>query len=378
MVPPLRRNNHRDTANVPSTSAALRATTDDTLLAERGRQAAPSPRDLKVQARRLAVHCAAYRGAIPHRALTQFVMTLVTFVALIAAMFIAVEHYYWLTLVLALPAGGLLVRLFIIQHDCGHGSFLKRRASNDLVGRLCSVLTLTPYRVWAYEHAKHHASSGNLEERGVGDIDTLTVSEYTALSPWRKAWYRLYRNPLFLFGFAVPFYFVFMQRLPHIHPLPRRGEAWSSVFALDAAIVVVYGTLGYFLGFWHLFLVVAPVVHLASAAGGWLFFVQHQYEDTHWNRPPDWDQQVAALFGSSYYVLPPVLNWFTGNIGLHHIHHLNSMIPNYRLQDCLKASPELQSLGRLTLWQSLACVRYKLWCEETKRMVSFREASVAA
>lgn len=363
---------------MPSSSTALRAPSDDVLPADSGLPSSTSLRELRAKARRLAVHCAAYRGALPHRAALQFATTIGLFLALIAIMLVTVHYAYWMTLLLALPAAGLLVRLFIIQHDCGHGSFFKRRSSNDLIGRICSVLTVTPYRVWAYEHAKHHSTSGNLQERGIGDIDTLTVREYAALPPWRKAWYRLYRNPLFLFGFAVPFYFVFMQRLPHIHPLPRRADAWKSVLALDAAIVVVYGTLGYFVGFWNLFLVAAPVVHLASAVGGWLFFVQHQFEDTHWNRPPDWDQQVAALFGSSYYVLPPVLNWFTGNIGLHHIHHLNSMIPNYRLQDCLKSSPELQALGRLTLWQSFKCVRYKLWCEDTRRMVTFREAGGSA
>ncbi|MEQ1698152.1 MAG: fatty acid desaturase [Hyphomicrobiaceae bacterium] len=352
---------------MPSASTALRATQSCDMTT-----APQSARDLKDRARRLAVHCAAFRGALPMVAYWQLGSTLALFVVVVGLMFATVEHHYWATLLLSLPAGGILVRLFIIQHDCGHGSFLKGRAANDIVGRLVSVLTVTPYAVWAREHAKHHATSGNLEERGIGDIDTLTVREYQALSPMRKIWYRIYRNPLFLFGFGVPFYFMVLQRLPLDHPLPKR-QAWASVMALNAGMLAVYGTLGYIFGIWNLLFVAVPVIHIASAAGGWLFYVQHQFDSAHWDRPPDWDVQVAAVFGSSYYALHPVLNWFTGNIGLHHIHHLNSMIPNYRLMACLKASPDLQSLNRLTLWQSLKCVNYKLWDEDRKRLIGFSE-----
>lgn len=317
------------------------------------------------------MHCAGFRGALPGIAYWQLGSTLALFVLVLAAMFATVEHYYGLTLLLSLPAGGILVRLFIIQHDCGHGSFLKGRIANDLVGRLVSVLTVTPYEVWRREHAKHHATSGNLEQRGIGDIDTLTVREYELLPSWRKRLYQVYRNPLFLFGFGVPFYFMVLQRVPLDHPLPAR-QAWASVMALNLGMFAVYGPLGYIFGLWNLLFVAVPVIHIASAVGGWLFYVQHQFDETHWNRPPDWDVQVAALFGSSYYVLPPVLNWFTGNIGLHHIHHLNSMIPNYRLMACLKSSPDLQALNRLTLWQSLQCVNYKLWDEDRKMLVGFK------
>jgi acyl-lipid omega-6 desaturase (Delta-12 desaturase) len=326
--------------------------------------------DMKEKARRLAIHCAGYRGAVPLLAYWQLGSTLFVFAVLLGLMFATVEHYYWLTLALSLPAGGVLVRLFIIQHDCGHGSFLKGRFANDIVGRLVSVLTVTPYEVWRREHAKHHQTSGNLQERGIGDIDTLTVKEYQALPKWRRIWYRIYRNPLFLFGFGVPFYFMVLQRVPLDHPLPKH-QAWTSVMALNAGMAAFYATLGYIFGFWNLLFVAVPVIHIAAAAGGWLFFVQHQFDEAHWNRPPDWDVQVAAVFGSSYYVLPPILNWFTGNIGLHHIHHLNSMIPNYRLMACLKSSPDLQKLNRLTLWQSIKCVNYKLWDEERNMLVGF-------
>jgi acyl-lipid omega-6 desaturase (Delta-12 desaturase) len=331
--------------------------------------------ELKATARRLAVHCARYRGPIAHRAIWQLVTTLGLFAVLIGTMLATANTHYWITLLLALPAGGLLVRIFIIQHDCGHGSFLKGRALNDTVGRLVSVLTVTPYEVWRTEHAKHHATSGNLEERGIGDIDTLTVREYESLTPWRKWWYRLYRNPFFLFGFGVPFYFLVIQRVPVNHPLPA-NQAWLSVLGLNLGMLAFYGSLAYAFGIWNLLLVAVPVIHIASAIGGWLFYVQHQFDDTHWNRPPEWDVQVAGLYGSSYYKLPAVLNWFTGNIGLHHIHHLNSMIPNYRLVECLKANEDLQKLNRLTLLESLKCVRFKLWDEDKRALVDFNGVPV--
>jgi omega-6 fatty acid desaturase (delta-12 desaturase) len=328
---------------------------------------------LKEEARRLAAHCNAYRGAIPHVAVRELLVTLVPFLATVTAMFLAAEQAYWLTLLLALPAAGLLVRLFIIQHDCGHGSFFKTRGANDALGRVISVLTLSPYGLWRREHAQHHAGSGNLERRGVGDIDTLTVREYRALPLREKLRYRLYRNPLFLFGFGVPFYFLVIQRLPWLHAYPAR-ETWKSVLGLNIAMALVYGPLVYLLGWWTVGSVMLPVLHLASAIGGWLFFIQHQFEETHWEHEEDWQFQIAALHGSSYYVLPAVLNWFSGNIGMHHIHHLNSMIPFYRLPDCLHASPELQNMNRLTLRESLACVRCKLWDEDQRRMVTFAEA----
>ena len=328
--------------------------------------------ELKDKARRLAVHCAAYRGAIPERAFWQLLSTLAVFAVVVGVMFATVATHYWLTLLLSLPAGGLLVRLFIIQHDCGHGSFLKGRIANDLVGRAVSVLTVTPYEVWRREHATHHAHSGNLEQRGIGDIDTLTVREYEQLPTLRKIGYRIYRNPLFLFGFGVPFYFMVLQRVPLNHPLPRL-QAWARTMCLNLGMVAFYGTLCYAFGIWNLLFVAVPVIHIAAAVGGWLFYVQHQFDETHWKSPPDWDVQIAALYGSSYYVLPPVLQWFTGNIGLHHIHHLCSMIPNYKLQACLDASPELQAMNRVTLWQSIMCARLALWDDANRRLIGFRE-----
>ncbi len=329
---------------------------------------------VKQQMRSLAQRCMVHAKPDTRRAMLQLASTLVLLFALVALMFATVDNAYWLTLLLALPAAGLVVRLFIIQHDCGHGSFLASRQDNDAVGRFVSIFTLTPYSLWKREHAHHHAGSGNLERRGVGDIDTLTVKEYQALSPLERFGYRVYRNPLFLFAFGIPFYFLVIQRQPWFHGLAAR-DGWKSVVALDIAIAVVYGALAYAVGLANVLMVVVPIVVVAAAAGGWLFFIQHQFEHTYWAHENDWDFQTAAVMGSSYYVLPGIVNWFTGHIGLHHIHHLNSRIPNYRLQECMDAIPEFSSLNRLSLSQSLACIRLKLWDEDRRLLVGFAEAA---
>ncbi|MFN3743816.1 MAG: fatty acid desaturase [Hyphomicrobiaceae bacterium] len=331
---------------------------------------------LKAEARRLAAHCAMYRGADTRRAIVQILTTAVPFLALLAAMWATVDDAYWLTVLLALPASGLLVRFFIIQHDCGHGSFLPSAHANDTLGRLISVLTLTPYGLWRRVHAKHHATSGNLDRRGYGDIDTLTLAEYGGCSTWGRLRYRIYRHPLFLFPIAVPFFFVILQRLPWGHPLDSR-EGWRSVVGLNIAIIVVYGLLGATIGYARLMWIVAPMILMASALGGWLFFIQHQFENAHWDASDEWDFQVAAIRGSSYYDLPKPLEWFTGSIGLHHIHHLNSVIPNYRLRECLAASPEFQTMNRVTLCQSFKCARLAVWDEAQRRLITFREAHTA-
>lgn len=332
----------------------------------------PPSGDLKSRARALASHCASYRKPSNLRASYQLASTTVPFSVLLGLMIWLGDSHYWLTLLLAIPLGGLIVRFFIIQHDCGHGSFFGSRRMNDIVGRCMSVLTVTPYALWRRVHAQHHASSGNLDRRGAGDIATLTVKEYLALPLLGRLRYRIYRNPLFLFFIGVPAFFLLLQRVPWGHPMPIR-ESWKSVFGLDAAIILVYGVLGLLITFKLLLLIALPAIIVASAIGGWLFFVQHQFEETHWESAPEWDFQIAAIHGSSYYDLPAVLNWFTGNIGLHHIHHLNSMIPNYRLKECLAASDEFKSLNRLTLLESFNCARLTLWDEENRRLIGFAD-----
>lgn len=321
---------------------------------------------------RLSRHCFGYREPSTWRALFQVVSTVIPLIALVAVMSYIGPSHPWLALLCALPLGGLLVRCFIIQHDCGHGSFTSSRQLNDFIGRCMSVLTVTPYGLWRRVHARHHATSGNLDKRGAGDITTLTVREYAARSSVGKFSYKIYRNPLFLFLIGVPAFFLLIQRIPWFHPIAPR-EAWRSIIGLDLALVVVYLPLALLLGPGTMALIIIPSVLVASIAGGWLFFIQHQFEETHWSSGKDWDFQVASALGSSFYDLPRVVNWFTGNIGLHHIHHLSSMIPNYRLQECLAASPELRSFNRLDFWESLKCARLTLWDEDNRRLIGFRE-----
>lgn len=334
--------------------------------------------EFKQLARRLATHCRAYMVPDLKRGITQLVTTTVLFAATAAAMLVAVAYeYYWLSAVLTLPAGGFLVRLFIIQHDCGHGSFFRSRAANDFLGRAISLVTLTPYSVWRYAHAVHHATSGNLDRRGIGDINTLTVAEYQALSGFQRAAYRLYRHPVVQLLIGAPYQFILRQRLPFGRSFFTK-RAWRSIISLNLAAAGLYGGAALLFGYESLLIVYLPIVVIAAWAGGWMFFIQHQFENTYWRTGKDGDVQVAALLGSSYYVLPGFLNWFTGNIGLHHIHHLCGKIPNYRLQECLKASPELQRINRLTFFQSLKSVSLTLWDEDKRKMVGFRGLKTAA
>jgi omega-6 fatty acid desaturase (delta-12 desaturase) len=314
-----------------------------------------------------------YREPSGARSTTELAVTLLPLAALWIAMWLVLHlGYYWLALPLALPAAGFLVRLFMIQHDCGHGSFFRHRLVNDWVGRALGVLTLTPYDFWRRTHAAHHATSGNLDLRGMGDIDTLTVREYLALSRLGRLRYRLYRHPAIMFGLGPAYLFVIQHRLPV--GLMRAGWVpWLSTMATNAAIALIVATLIFFIGVKAFLLVHLPIMLIAASAGVWLFYVQHQFEDTSWSEAKSWTFHEAALHGSSHYDLPPVLRWFTANIGIHHVHHLCSRIPYYRLPRALRDHPELGAIGRLTLLQSLWCVRLVLWDEERKKLVSFRE-----
>jgi omega-6 fatty acid desaturase (delta-12 desaturase) len=280
---------------------------------------------------------------------------------------------YWTTILLAFPTAGLLIRLFIIQHDCGHGSFFRSKRASGIVGTGIGVLTLTPYHYWKKEHAIHHATSGLLDKRGHGDIDTLTVREYRELSKWKRLLYRLYRNPAVLFGIGPIWQFLVKHRVPITTP-PSTRDGWASIIIANAAtagiLVLVHFTIG-----WKAFLLVqVPVTLISSVLGVWLFYVQHNFEQTYWRWKEDWDYARAALDGSSYYDVGRVLQWFTGNIGLHHIHHLNSRIPNYRLQKCLEEFPELRQVTRIGLLGSLKCLRLTLWDEDRGKLVGFGAA----
>jgi acyl-lipid omega-6 desaturase (Delta-12 desaturase) len=313
-----------------------------------------------------------YREPNPARSVLEIVITGGSFVVLWFLMWAALGLGYWLSLILAFPAAGFLVRLFMIQHDCGHGAFFRRRPVNDWVGRALGTLTLTPYDAWRRSHAMHHASSGNLDRRGIGDISTLTVREYAALSRWRRLGYRLYRNPVVMFGLGPAYLFIVQHRLPI--GLARSGwQPWLSTMATNLAIALIIVAMIWLVGVKPFLLVHLPITLLAASIGVWLFYVQHQFEDTFWEEAPAWTLHEAALHGSSYYDLPGILRWFTANIGVHHVHHLCSRIPFYRLPRVLRDHPELKGVGRLTLVESLRCVRLVLWDERRRRMISFRD-----
>ncbi len=313
-----------------------------------------------------------YREPDPKRAVFELAVTAVPLVLLWVLMWLSLSVGYWLTLLLAVPAAGLVLRLFMIQHDCGHGAFFRKHTTNDWVGRALGVLTLTPYDYWKRNHAIHHATSSNLDRRGIGDIDTLTVTEYREKSLVGRILYRCYRNGLVMFGIGPAYLFLLQHRLP-FYQMRDGWRPWVSTMATNAAIALICAGLMWLVGVGPFLMVHLPIVLLAASMGVWLFYVQHQFEDVKWARNGGWQQQEAALSGSSYYDLPAVLRWFTANIGIHHVHHLNSRIPYYRLPQVLRDHPELKLLGRLTLRESLRGVKLSLWCETRNRLISFKE-----
>ncbi len=276
----------------------------------------------------------------------------------------------WLALLISIVNAGFLVRVFVIQHDCGHGSYFKNRKFADWVGRALGVLTMTPYDVWRHSHSIHHSHAGNLDHRGIGDIMTLTVAEYESRSWWGRLTYRIYRNPLFLFGFVPAYLFLIMNRLP-LGFMRGGWQMWVSSMGTNVALLAIFGVI-YAIGGWApILLVFLPSVILAAAAGVWLFYIQHQFEETHWDRDHQWQLHESALHGSSFYDLPDLLRWFTANIGVHHVHHLYSRIPFYRLGEVLNDHDILAKSQRLTLMESFRCVNFHLWDEQQRRLMSF-------
>jgi acyl-lipid omega-6 desaturase (Delta-12 desaturase) len=290
-------------------------------------------------------------------------------------MLVAVDAGHIAALVLAPLAGLLLLRIFIIQHDCGHGAFLAKRAGNDWVGRALGVLTFTPYDCWKRSHTLHHASTGNLDARGFGDVDTLTIREFHEAGRAKQIFYRIYRHPAILLGVGPAYLFLLRHRLPI--GLMRQGLIyWVSALATNLATATILAMLIIAFGFATTALVVLPALLIAASTGVWLFYIQHQFEDAHWDKGADWSFHEAALGGSSHLDLPQPLRWFTANIGVHHVHHLASRIPFYRLPDVLKAFPELSTLNRFTMAQTISPLRLALWDEDARRLVTFREAAL--
>jgi omega-6 fatty acid desaturase (delta-12 desaturase) len=315
---------------------------------------------------------APYQQPDLRKSIWQLVNTVVPYFALLTLMYFSLDISYWLTLLLAIPAAGFGVRLFIIFHDAGHGSFFKSKVANDWLGRITGVLLFTPYYSWRHSHAIHHATSGDLDRRGTGDVWTLTKEEYDKLGRWGKIGYRIYRNPFVIFGIGPVIDFVVLQRFAWAKADARdRASIRNTNIALAVWVVLI----SLMIGFDKYVLIQLPVLMIATGVGVWLFYVQHQFENTYWERHEDWDFATAALYGSSFYKLPKLLQWFTGNIGFHHIHHLSPRIPNYELERCHNSGELFQRVEQLTLWTSLKSFNVRLWDEDHHKMVGYHTPS---
>jgi omega-6 fatty acid desaturase (delta-12 desaturase) len=304
------------------------------------------------------------------RSLFSLATSVVPFIALWGLMYLALQVSYLLVLVLAVPTAGFLLRTYILFHDCTHGSLLPGRRANAYVGAVLALIVFTPFARWRYEHAVHHATGSDLDRRGVGDVPTLTVAEYNAKSWGGRLGYRLFRNPMIMFGLG-PIFAMLLQ--PRWISRSARPRIKHSVWGTNLAIAVVVGGLCWLLGWRDFVLVEAPLVPLAGGVGIWLFYVQHQFEDTYWRHSADWSYTDAALRGSSYLRLPKVLQFFTGNIGLHHVHHLNSKIPNYNLQRAHDENPIFDDVPKISFWDGLRATRLKLWDEDAGRLVTWAQ-----
>ena len=293
------------------------------------------------------------------------------YIALIAAMYALLPVSYIAVLVLAVPAAGFLLRTFIVFHDCTHGSFFAGRSANKWVGVICGLIVFTPFHIWRYEHAVHHATAGDLDQRGMGDVDTITLAEYLGRSRLGRLGYRLLRNPFVMLGLG-PLWAMMLE--PRLVPGWGRQRFWRQIVATDLALVVLIGGLVALFGWQAVLLVQLPGAMLAGAAGIWLFYVQHQFEDVYWERHDSWCFQSSALRGSSYLKLPKILQFFTGNIGLHHIHHLHPRIPNYNLQRAHDENPVFDDVPTLSLWDGILALRLKLYDEQAGRLVTFAAA----
>lgn len=317
-----------------------------------------------------------YSKTVLWKAIFQLATTFIPLAATFYLMYLSLSLPYVVTLALAFPAAGLLVRTFIIMHDCGHGSFFKSRRANEIVGWITGVMTLTPFAQWRKDHALHHASSGDLDRRGHGDIDTITVKEYLALPAADRRKYRFKRNPLVMLGLGPLYLMISQRRLMKNASLNELQH--FSVYSTNAAIAAIVIGFSWWIGFVPFMAIYFPAIFIAASAGILLFYVQHQFEDTYWNQHGDWDYATAAIRGSSYFKLNPVLQWFTGNIGLHHVHHLGPRIPNYNLKRCHDENEMFHSVTVLTIPEAIRTMRLRLWDEEERRLVPIAELEARA
>ena len=317
-----------------------------------------------------------YQQTVMWKAVWQLCSTFIPLAIVFYLMYRSLALPYIVTLLLAIPAAGLLVRTFIIMHDCGHGSFFKSRRAKEICGWITGVMTLTPFAQWRKDHALHHASSGDLDRRGHGDIDTVTVKEYLAMPLAKRRHYRFIRHPLVMLGLGPLYLMVSQRRLmknANLNELQR-----FSVHSTNAAIAAIIIGFSLWIGFGNFMAIYFPAIFIAAAAGIMLFYVQHQFEDTYWNQHGDWDYATAAIRGSSYFKMNPVLQWFTGNIGLHHVHHLGPRIPNYNLKRCHEENALFHSVTVLTVPDAIRTMRLRLWDEEQRRLIPIRELEARA
>jgi len=315
---------------------------------------------------------APYRSSSAWRSIFQLANTALLLGVLWVGMLWSLKVSYWLTLLLALPAAGMTMRLFMLQHDCGHGAFFRSQRANNIVGGLLGIVTLVPYSYWRRTHAIHHATSGNLDVRGLGDIDTLTVKEYLSRSPWKRFLYRLYRHPVVLLIVGPVWQFGLKHRMPLDVPRSWKREH-VGVQLTNLGLAAVVAALIWTVGLKAFLLIQIPVSLIAGSIGIYLFYVQHQYEDTYWRYREAWNYYAAGLEGASHLAMPKLLQWVTANIGLHHIHHVASRIPNYNLQRAYDAIPELRRVTRLRLLESVRTLRLTLWDEDARALVGFRD-----
>lgn len=315
-----------------------------------------------------------YHNSDLRRSLWQMLNSIAPYFILAYLAYRSLEISYVLTLVLCFFAALFVVRIFIIFHDCGHGSFFKSRKANDFVGVITGIITFTPYFAWRHSHAVHHATAGDLDHRGIGDVWTLTYDEYQQMPRWKRITYRLYRNPFFIFIVGPSLEFVIFNRLPGANNSDKKRDK-RSVMWTNLALLGVVLFFSFTIGLKNYLLVQLPIITFASSIGVWLFYVQHQYENVYWERHENWDFASAALQGSSFYKLPKIMQWFTGNIGFHHIHHLSPKIPNYKLEDCHNDNPIFTEVEPLTLRTSLKSLRVRLWDEDRHKMIGYHKAA---
>jgi acyl-lipid omega-6 desaturase (Delta-12 desaturase) len=313
-----------------------------------------------------------YKKPVTRKAVWQLVNTVVPYLGLLAVMYLTMQWRlpYVVTVLLAVPAGALLVRIFIFFHDCTHGSFVANKTARDMIGRVLGAMVFTPYADWRHAHGVHHSTSGNLDRRGIGDVWTMTAAEYAASGSLRRLGYRLFRNPVVMFGIGPLYTFVIGHRVP------ARGSHRSqimSVILLDVVLAGIIVAAALTIGIKAYLLIQMPIMVIGGAGGVWLFYVQHQFDPSYWARTEEWGSMEAAMHGASYYKLPKLLQWISGNIGFHHIHHLRPRIPNYNLQWCLNETPQLQLVDPLLLGRSLRSVRLKVWDEKRKLLLTFKE-----